>query len=63
MKCVFFLFLACLITGPLLAQSSMEQGETLYRQGKFSAALSEYETALKNYPNNPFVYYNIEVGS
>ena len=45
MKRVFFLLTLCLFSYPLLAQSSLEQGEALYRQGKFSAALSEYETA------------------
>lgn len=59
MKRVFLLLMVCLFSYPLPAQSPMEQGESLYRQGKFSAALSEYETALRNYPNNPFVYYNI----
>ena len=44
---------------PLFAQDNWQQAEELYRQGKFSAALSTYETILKNYPNDPFVYYNI----
>lgn len=59
MKHLSWVVAACLFALPAWAQSPLEQGEALYRQGKFSAALSEYETALKNYPNDPFVYYNI----
>lgn len=50
---------AVLCTLSLWAQSDWQQAEDLYRQGKFSAALGAYETVLKNYPNDPFVYYNI----
>ena len=41
------------------AQTPMQQAEELYRQGKFSAALSLYEAELKKVPNDPHVYYNI----
>lgn len=41
------------------AQTPMQQAEELYRQGKFSAALSLYEAELKKAPNDPHVYYNI----
>lgn len=41
------------------AQPALSQGESLYRQGKFSQALSLYEQELKNHPNDPFLYYNI----
>ena len=37
----------------------LQQAEALYREGRFSEALSAYERDLKNYPNDPFVYYNI----
>lgn len=40
-------------------QSALQQAETDYREGKFSAALSLYEKELKNAPNDPYVYYNI----
>lgn len=45
--------------GPVFAQAQLPQAEELYRQGKFSAALSAYEEILKNHPKDPFVYYNI----
>lgn len=48
-------FMVCLAHG----QNTFQSAEELYRQGKFSAALQEYETALKDYPNDPFLYYNI----
>ena len=41
------------------AQTDWTAAEELYRQGKFSAALASYEKLLTNYPNDPFVYYNI----
>ncbi|MCQ2410747.1 MAG: tetratricopeptide repeat protein [Elusimicrobiaceae bacterium] len=44
---------------PIFAQEDLRQAEELYRQGKFSAALTSYENCLKNYPKDPFVYYNI----
>ena len=61
MKRLLGLLITCLALTPLFAQpdTSLEQPEELYRQGKFAAALSGYEALLKNYPNNPFVYYNI----
>ncbi len=59
MKRVLGILALCLLSLSAGAQSPLEQAEQLYRQGKFSAALNEYETALKNYPNDPFVYYNI----
>ena len=49
----------CLAGVTLFAQADLSTAEELYRQGKFSAALSQYEELLKNYPNDPFVYYNI----
>ena len=44
---------------PSFAQTALSQAEELYRQGKFSQALSLYEQELKIHPNDPFVYYNI----
>lgn len=51
----FFLFCAA----HTQAQNALGKAEELYRQGKFSAALSLYEAELKTHPNDPFVYYNI----
>ena len=50
--------LICL-TFPVWAQDLLSNAEEFYRQGKFSQALNLYEQALKNHPNDPFVYYNI----
>lgn len=44
---------------PAFAQATLQTGEELFRQGKFSAALNVYEQLLKNHPKDPFVYYNI----
>ena len=44
---------------PLCAQQPQEDIEQLYRQGRFADALLAYEQELKNYPNDPFLYYNI----
>lgn len=44
---------------PVFAQATLQTGEELFRQGKFSAALNAYEQLLKNHPKDPFVYYNI----
>lgn len=44
---------------PTFAEDLLASAEQLYRQGKFSQALSTYEQILKNYPKDPFVYYNI----
>ncbi len=56
----FFIFLILLgYAVPCFAQDTLPQAEELYRQGRLSMALSLYEKALKNHPNDPFVYYNI----
>ena len=39
--------------------ADMQHAEDLYRQGRFAAALGEYEELLQTYPNNPHLYYNI----
>ena len=44
---------------PAFTQDSSAQAEQLYRQGRFADALLSYEQELKNYPNDPFLYYNI----
>lgn len=33
--------------------------ETLYRNGQYAQALLAYEQDLKNYPKDPYLYYNI----
>ncbi len=58
------IFAAIVLWGLLLPAvwgqaTPLQQAEELYRQGKFSAALSLYENELKNTPNDPYVYYNI----
>lgn len=37
----------------------LQEAEQYYRQGRFAAALGAYENLLKNYPNDPHLYYNI----
>lgn len=37
----------------------LQQAEQYYREGRFAAALGAYENLLKNYPNDPYLYYNI----
>lgn len=59
MKRFTALLILCCAFWPAFAQSNLQQAEELYRQGKFSAALSAYENLLKNNTNDPFVYYNI----
>ena len=40
-------------------QDFAAQAEPLYRSGQYAQALLNYEQALKNSPNNPYLYYNI----
>lgn len=51
-------FLLVLSASSVCAQN-LPQAEEFYRQGRFADALTQYEQALKDYPNDPFVYYNI----
>lgn len=44
---------------PLHAQENLAKAEQLYRQGRYAEALSIYEKDLKDYPKDPFLYYNI----
>ena len=41
------------------AQDFAARAESLYRSGQYAQALLNYEQALKNSPNNPYLYYNI----
>jgi len=54
-----FLLLGLLSCLPAQAQDSLRKAEDAYRQGRYSAALTEYENLLRTSPNDPFVYYNI----
>ena len=47
MKRLYLSVVAFLSFLPAFSQSDLQQAEDLYRQGKFSAALSAYETILK----------------
>ena len=53
--------LLLLILVPFYVQAGdlTQQAESFYREGKYAQALSTYEQALKNAPNDPFLYYNI----
>ncbi len=57
-KYILSLFLPLFCTLFLPAES-MQQAEQMYREGRFAAALGAYENLLKNYPNDPHLYYNI----
>ncbi len=52
-SCLFFFF----TVSP--CQTPSQQAEELYRQGRFAQALTLYEQEAKDYPKNPFLYYNI----
>lgn len=54
-----YLILTLLFFIPLSLSASIEQADKHYREGRFVHALEEYEGALKNYPQNPYLYYNI----
>ncbi len=41
------------------AAADLQSAEELYRQGKFAAALGEYEELLNTYPKDSHLYYNI----
>ena len=57
-KLLLALGLAICTAGGVWA-ADIQNAETLYREGKFAAALSEYEQLLAAYPNDPHLYYNI----
>ena len=50
--------LACCCAFSLHA-GDLQEAEQYYREGRFAAALGAYENLLKNYPNDPHLYYNI----
>ena len=53
------LLLLILVPFYIQAGDLTQQAESFYREGKYAQALSTYEQALKNAPNDPFLYYNI----
>ena len=58
MKKYFLSLLLPILCVPLLA-ASLQQAEQSYREGRFAAALGAYEDLLGDYPNDPYLYYNI----
>ena len=56
MKKLILLALFCI---GLSTVSMGQTAEEFYRAGQYAQALSAYEQDLKNYPNNPYLYYNI----
>ncbi len=57
----FVSLIFALVLLPLCAHAGdlIPQAESFYREGKYAQALSAYEQALKNAPNDPYLYYNI----
>ncbi len=58
-RILLFFWLFICFAGICRGETTLQQAEELYRQGKFSAALSVYENELKKTPNDPHLYYNI----
>ena len=58
MKKYFLSLLLPILCWPLVA-ADFQHAEAAYREGHFAAALGEYENLLSDYPNNPYLYYNI----
>lgn len=58
-KILFSLLVVIWLCVPSYSQETDSQAEQLYREGRFAEALLSYEKDLKNYPNDPFLYYNI----
>ncbi len=56
MKKLILLVLFCV---GLVTVGVGQTAEEFYRAGQYAQALSAYEQDLKNYPNNPYLYYNI----
>ena len=48
-----------LMLGLCSSLQAAPSAEELYQSGQYALALSAYEKELKDYPNNPFLYYNI----
>lgn len=59
MKKLLWIFLLPLALAVSSYAADIKEAETLYREGKFAAALGEYEELLHDYPNAPYLYYNI----
>ena len=59
MKKLLFPVILCFFALTAQAQDATAQAEQLYRSGQYTQALLQYEQALKNSPNNPYLYYNI----
>ncbi len=59
MKKLLLLVALAVTCSAVYAQEQDTQAETFYRNGQYAQALSLYEQALKNSPNNPYLYYNI----
>ncbi len=59
MKKLILAFLLPLLWAFSLSAEDLKQAEQYYREGRFAAALGAYENLLKNYPNDPHLYYNI----
>ena len=59
MKKILLLLALCVGFTAAKAQDFANQAEPLYRSGQYAQALLNYESALKNSPNNPYLYYNI----
>lgn len=53
------LFLTAICFTCVQAGDIKATAESFYREGKYAQALSTYEQALKNQPNDPYLYYNI----
>ena len=58
MKKYFLVLLLSVLCCPLWG-TGMQQAEQAYREGHFATALGAYENLLNDYPNDPFLYYNI----
>ncbi len=59
MKKLLLLIALCFYVTTVKAQDFAARAEPLYRSGQYAQALLNYEQALKNSPNNPYLYYNI----
>lgn len=55
----YLLLGACCLAAAAAFCADLSQAENLYREGRYAAALGEYEQMLQTYPNNPYLYYNI----
>lgn len=56
---LFLLIWSMGILGWHPAAEAAVSAEELYQNGQYAQALTAYEQTLKDYPNNPYLYYNI----